>query len=454
MSEPISPQGHVPSTSELQEFEAKFGPFVPPADFQFEPEFRYPPPRTIPAEVRQGPYCRKQQRILIGWFVASLVLAACSLLPIVQVWGLYLLPLQYLHWGAAGALVFTGIGWIRYIFGHGPLVYIGKGTPLVVRIAALFPRTKLVAEGVSSTEYVAVLQHYHPRTGEVVFSTTSCLVPDSAKDNVTVSYRVGDYVTAVYLKTNFEKSLRLYGFLNLRPNLGIIPATKAKECSVLQLVSGIVCIGGLFFLLGWDCYAFSKYEPVEISIREHWLPFAIGAATLGLGLIAFIAYAVRKDRAKPESGNQQAVAEGGGIETPSSRKFVLLGHGLITGVVFLFGAILLGGGTMLGWAFTLNAWCDSSPAELRPIHVREMWMKTHNFVFRNYTIEYEFAGDPAQKKRELLTTPWHMVAFGGARTGAAHVRKGFLGWPWVETLTPDAPKAFPAPRHQPPKDDN
>jgi len=50
----------------------------------------------------------------------------------------------------------------------------------------------------------------------------------SAKDKYRTSYRVGDYVTAVYLKSKPDKSLCLYGFLELRPDLGLL-ATRAAQ---------------------------------------------------------------------------------------------------------------------------------------------------------------------------------------------------------------------------------
>ena len=65
-----------------------------------------------------------------------------------------------------------------------------------------------------------------------------------------------------------------------------------------------------------------------------------------------------------------------------------------------------------------------------------MWTITHDFVFREYTIEYYFDDDAAKERHNLLTTPGHIASFGLRRTGLAQVHKGLFGWPWVETIVP------------------
>ena len=159
---------------------------------------------------------------------------------------------------------------------------------------------------------------------------------------MTLTYRVGDYVTAVYLRSKPEKSLRLYGFLDLRPKLGVIASAK-QEAGVLHVIALIAAIAALFFALGWNVYAFGKFSPVELSIRDHALPFAIGAVILGGIFLGSIAWSIRRDRRKLEEKNQQAAVQGGAIEIPWRSKIGLFGHGRLMSILLLFGGAMLGG---------------------------------------------------------------------------------------------------------------
>lgn len=102
-------------------------------------------------------------------------------------------------------------------------------------------------------------------------------------------------------------------------------------------------------------------------------------------------------------------------------------------LVLVAGSFLLGGLTMLCWCFSANAILDRSPAELRPVQITDMLMTTHSFLFREYTIEYHTLDN--DKKRKLLSTPEHMEKF-ETDLGIAVVRRGRLGWRWVETILP------------------
>jgi hypothetical protein len=450
MSQPIPTPGDAPSGDELQQFEQRFGPFDPPPRYQFEPEFNNPVPRPIPPELYQGPYCHRRRMAIIGMFSAGIVLLVCYLFPFVRSLGLYVLPLQYLHWLAVFLVTMSGVGWVTYLSFRGPLAYVEEGIPLVARIVDLSLRLKSTFHGVPAAfEYVATLQHLDPVTGELVLSSARHEVLAADKDRVTLSYRVGDYVTAVYLPRNPAKSLRLYGFLDLRPDLGVVPRMvprgESNQWTVMQLIRTIGASGGFFLMMVWSVYAFGKFTPLEFSFCNLGVPLLIGMV-LGGGWLRYMARRARKARSTLEESNQANAAERGAVETPLQPKGGLFGKGrrIMRSAFFAFAIMMLGGAVMVSWAFTLNALFDSSPAVFRPIRIREMWMITHDFVFREYEIEYELADDPAKETHKLLTTPSHMESFGPLRSGFAHVRRGLLGWPWVETLTPTKPKALGA----------
>ncbi len=112
------------------------GPFDPPADYAFEPELRGDVPRPIPNELREGRYGRGQRRLVVGLIAATVVCLAASVVPIVQFWGQFLLPLAYISWiGAAFALAAL-VAWLRQRFAKGPYLYVESGTPLVARVCA------------------------------------------------------------------------------------------------------------------------------------------------------------------------------------------------------------------------------------------------------------------------------------------------------------------------------
>jgi hypothetical protein len=103
-------------------------------------------------------------------------------------------------------------------------------------------------------------------------------------------------------------------------------------------------------------------------------------------------------------------------------------------LVLIAGATLLGGGTTMCWAFSINALLDNSPARQEPALITEMVMVTHSFIIREYQIKYQLLkGD--QKQQSLLSTPDHMHQFRGPLV-LAEIHSGWFGWPWVKDLEP------------------
>ena len=61
MTKTATTGSHLPSDVELAQIVEALGPFDPPPEHRFEPEFKGAPPRSIPPELYQGPYCRLQK---------------------------------------------------------------------------------------------------------------------------------------------------------------------------------------------------------------------------------------------------------------------------------------------------------------------------------------------------------------------------------------------------------
>ena len=94
----------------------------------------------------------------------------------------------------------------------------------------------------------------------------------------------------------------------------------------------------------------------------------------------------------------------------------------------MFGAM-----ASVGACWSANALFDKSGAKSTPIVVTNMVQVTHNFIFREYKMEYHFANE--QAKQTLNTTPQHLSQF-KIPFGIAQIRAGWLGWRWVETIEP------------------
>lgn len=418
----------IPTTAPLEAF-------APPENYRFEPELQGTPPRHVPEEFRQSPYFVRQRNTVVRTIVAGVLCVACGQLPIFKEFGLYVLPLAYLSWIGCGLLVIGAVVWLSSKSRRGPIQYVEEGIPLVARIRELVLRPTTVVNGQASTyAFTAGIEYRDPSTGAIVTGKAeSRAFSASTKDRYRTSYRVGDYATALYLKSNPAKTLRLYGFLELRPEIGLLQAGPAQPPSLTKTVLGVAAIFALFFVLFWNVYAFSKYQPLDMTFQQAAGPMAIGGLGLGGGFLTWLALRQKGSRQELKVRNEKALAAGEAVELETRKRGLFGAHGMLMTVVLGFGALMLGGVIVLCWCFTANAWLDKSTPESRPVEIVEFWSTTHSFLFREYEIEYRLADET--KTRKMLSTPAHMREF-ESRRAMAQVRAGRFGWPWVETISP------------------
>jgi hypothetical protein len=420
-----------------------FGPFDPPAMYAIEPEFQPDKPRPIPPELHEGRYARGRRRFFWGFLTAGVLCILSERLPFVATWGLYVLPLQYLDWIGVACIVIAFAGRSMDRLRKGPYRYVIEGTPLVVRVRQVGLQLKVVVNGQpSSYQFVALVEYRDPATQELVtVPTYSNEISAAAKDQLTTSYHAGDYATGVYLPGDLKKTLRLYGFLDLRPELGLIRRDGASEMGLAAMLVLIGLLFGIFGVLGWNLYAFQRYHPLEMTLAQQGPAFAVGAALVGGAMIAFLLKTQARERARRATRNLRAAASGGAIEAEPPQKGWFGIHGLFLGLVIGSGALGLGGLTFLCWCFTANAWLDDSAAAPRAVLIEQVWTTTHSFILREYTIEYSF---PKEKgvKHKLLSTPDEIRSF-KLPVGVAQIRAGRFGWPWIEAITPLDVKVLP-----------
>jgi hypothetical protein len=296
-------------------------------------------------------------------------------------------------------------------------------------------RPTLVVNGQPSTYvFSAVLEYRDPDTGVLVGKQVDSRdFSASAKDKYRTSYRVGDYVTAVYLKSNSAKTLRLYGFLELRPDVGLLRAQATRPPSLLKTVLGVSAVFGFLGVLFWNVYAFSEYQPLELAFNQIALPMGVGGVLLGGPIISWLALRQARARRDLAGKNEKALAAGEAVELEPRKRGPFGAHGFVLTLVIGAGALLLGAAMVVSWCITANALMDKSKPEFRPVEIVEFWSTTHSFLFREYEIEYRFAGE--QQTRKLLSTPARMRRFRTQR-GVAEVHAGRFGWTWVKELAP------------------
>jgi hypothetical protein len=436
-----------------KDFDAKpetpdgFGPFDPPADYEFEPELQGPPPRPVPAVLRKGPYGRSQRAFIWTMLVVGTLLALCGLLPFVQFWGLFFVPLKYLTWIGLAAVAMAAAAFVGGVIDRGPYRYVQEGIPLVARIRDLTLEPTSVTDGnPTGWAYAALIEYQDPENGEVLTTETKTReISNLVIDGYTTSYRVGDYVTAVYLRSNPADSLRLYGFLGLRKGVGLVRRVAEVTGGPLANVLAITQMLAFFGVLIWSIIAVFCYWPLEPTLRAIITPFVAGGLVLGIGLLVGMRYDLVRARRRRERRNREALEAGGAVELEAGEEgwFGVRNPG--RDLLMIVGAFILGGLVSLSACFTANVVLDRSKGNLQSVEIDEFVTKTRCFCINEYAIKYHWPGNA--KTHRLSTTPDHMNQFQSDR-GLAELHPGWLGWPWVKTIRPVEPAALqPQPAH-------
>jgi hypothetical protein len=406
--------------------------FSPPASYTFEPELLGPAPRPIPELLRRGPYARRRRdgvRALLAFGAGALLLDA---VPGVDVLALYVLPLAYLSWIGFGALLLAALSWLDLTLRPGPFRYVRDGVPLVVRVVDLVKGPSRLVNG-QATHYAftASVAFMNPETAlPTVSQLRSDDFPSSRRGDYDTPFRIGDYVTGVYLPGRLEKSLRLYAFLGLDPER-CLRCRNAGPASPWRIAAGGLALMVFFLVAFANVYAFGRYEPLGLELEQAAGPVGFGAIFFGGAALYAMLRAHRRERRRTAERNQCASAgEAREVAVPFG------GRGfrgwLVRGLVAL-GLPLVGGVTALCWALLANAWLDESPARLQPARIHDMTMTTYDLIFREYELAYVLEG--SEEVRKLLSTPQHLSRFENDEA-IARVRAGRFGWTWVETVLP------------------
>jgi hypothetical protein len=370
--------------------------FDPPSSYAFEPELTGPPPRPLADSVLDGPYARDRRKTLVRLTVIGLVCFVLPYVPGIDTLAYYILPLGYLNWIGLAALVIAAGAAVRYTLRLGAFRYLRFGEPLAARVEQVSVQPSRLGHG--SVNHVARLVYRHPQTGAMAETVVrSADIGALYQSRYAVRFKAGDYATAVYLPgKKVEKSLRLYAFLDLSPEVNIRAESAA---SALRAAVGILAVVAFLVLLLGNVYAMERYAPLDDAVTGLAIAAGVGAVALGAVFIVFLR-AIGRPR-----------------------------------VLAMFGGALIGAMTGACWSLLLNAWLDRSPAANQPATVVEFWTKTYEFLVRSYEIEYRLGPEP--RTRRLLSTMEEMERF-RAPEAVARIRAGAFGWRWVESLEPAA----------------
>ena len=96
---------------------------------------------------------------------------------------------------------------------------------------------------------------------------------------------MGDYATAVYLPHDPAKTIKLYGFLDLRPDLGLVRRDASPESSPARAMLTALVILAFMAVLFWNVYAYGRFTPLRIATATALSIGGVGAIGLGGALL-------------------------------------------------------------------------------------------------------------------------------------------------------------------------
>ncbi len=414
-------------------------PFVVPESYALEPELQGDSPRPMPQWVDDGRLAKQRRLSRAGFFATGVICLLLSQLPWIDDLAFYFLPLGYLFWIGAVCLLVGGVQQLSHAFVLGPFRYLRDGVPLVVRILGLVKAPSAIVNGEAAQfAFQAVVDFEDPDSRERVgVELKSSSFSSSKKEATGCSYRVGDYVTALYLPGKYPKTLQLYGFLDLKPDFGLVRQDdSAGGSSFGKLLAEILAVVVLLFVLFWNVYAYQRFLPIDFDYRAALVPIVVGGLILGGGFLALSMLSYRREKRLLAQRVADSLESGQAIEVGTTSLWGRSGlYGWGIKAILVVGAPILGGLIAFCWAITANALLDKSQARQESVVIEDMVVTTNAFIFRDYTVKFRLGG--SSEARSQWATPSEMAVLMLSQDDAvAEVREGRFGWPWVESLRP------------------
>lgn len=418
--------------------------FDPPQNYDFEPELAGPVPRRWRPLEGLG-WVRRQRRFNF-WLCLALATLSTGLarIPAVQRAATDFLLFAYLDWIGLGFVVLgLGIYLLVFLRSRGPIAriwpgperYFREGEPMVVRVRNT-SKDVVGWHGVIPNQYAhsAMIEFRDPESDMVVRRTvTSQTFSLFEKDRQETTYQTNEYATALYFAEDPYRTIQLYGFLGLRPGLGMIERPFFADFPrMAEILVAVVWFAYFFGGIIWGLGPLRDYEPVRLAAKPAVAVIAFGAvlggALLAVGLLALAHFeACRK-------GIRRRGRFINAPEVPRYLEYAALGGCLLHGAMLAFCL-----------AIHVNATYDESPGLERRVEIVSSEEKTTKIFTKEYLVYYRFPGSEEQHR---WTTTQEKFPF--YRTGTARVlmHTGYLNWPWVKSLSPSV-GARPIPKEEP-----
>jgi hypothetical protein len=413
----------------------ELGPFRPPGNL--EPEFHAPVPRPIPEALRRGRYGRMRRTAL--WFTALFAASAyaCWWATRGTTLDFYFLALPYFQLVAAGSVVLALVLAVVQQLFPGRYRYVREGIPMPARVRDVRLVVSATTHGSASRYRYSCTVEFQP-AGER--ETRLALVPspdfsEMFKDATETPLRVGDYVTAVALPGEVDRTVTLYGFLQLNPDLEFVRRKGRKPGHGNAVRDALLYVGlvDVFIGLLLAVTGFPSMLPISLpeSADPRWaVPVAVLIAIPGAILTwLWMRRSETRRRADIEARNEAARREGRPVEEFAP---VVAGK-LNRGVLVLAGAFIP---VMVGVLLVsaLNAVFDTSPARYEAVAIQDFYHETWIGLFRNYEVRYEREGR-SQSIKVPVTQVW-LLEIAAAKRGALEWHTGRLGMPWIVNIHP------------------
>lgn len=389
-------------------------------------ELQHEPPRELPDWLRHHKRVRRPRRI--GWFLVSVFVVAvvCGARP----WAGGLSQVGF--WSAA----VLGLLGLFGVLGVGELKFVRLGSVATGLIA----RLELVPAQAYNGETIAwqhqVMVQLKSTNGDIVTWEFQGLPIGSAdRDRVRTSLRVADPVSVLWMPGRFEKTARLYAFLNFNHDRFLVRDENAPS-RFWSNVLAAVAIVAMFTALGGNLYFLSHCVPVGFSVPLVTTIGVVSGLVLGGGLMwGLIRYYRRQDELAA-ARNREAAVTGGVIESGSSHLLLansVMGWGFR--LMIAAGSVLICGLSVVMWLFGANLLLDRSvPAdvEIAVLGVRET--KGEN---RTFDVTFARVDQPGvEYSRSFAPRDMPGLLLQPGAKALVSWSPGALGWPWIADIRP------------------
>ena len=381
--------------------------FNPPHDFDHGEEFEAATPRPVPKSYRSGSYASRHRGAVYSLIWLGAMFIVFWPLPFVQGLAHYILPLAWLHWIGFGLLAIAAYMFLSGLAKSGRYRYIREAKPFVGRILEV----DAVAGGTQEHpqfKFAAQVQYRHPETDQLKLAIVEAedLWGMSEVERHQCTLQRGDYVTLVGLPGKIDETLKIFGFLGLDPEREFLlkddfPMRGTSPFTAMMIA---FLIGGIVVLIMAACDVMMFSFPLSGDWK---LPVALTVGGLVFGGLLGLGLSVMQ-RSEEKSATNTLGA---------------------LWVCAIFGAV---GAPLL--LIILNSRLDREAPKLEPIEIVNFWQTTHNFIFRDYEVEYRSLQAGGATKRHVRYSQLERI--GDAGFGVVEVGPGRFGYPWVRGIHP------------------